>query len=138
MSKKLYLINLSGQGDHELKLVDKITWDWINNPDMGRSENDDKGIWNDKVCPESVRLELWKEYCEDEDEIAYEDYEVDITSGSYNNDRALIAPSIKVNDEEAFFDSIKDLNEFMKKHDIEIEEEWVSPIKYLSWMMKNR
>lgn len=29
LSKKCYLIHLAGQGDTEIKIVNKATWDWI-------------------------------------------------------------------------------------------------------------
>jgi hypothetical protein len=31
--EKYYLLELEGLGDHEYKVIDKESWDWLKNPD---------------------------------------------------------------------------------------------------------
>jgi hypothetical protein len=111
MATKLYLLNLSGPGDTELKLVDKETWDWIFSPWPFIGTKTRSGT--DPYTPEGVKARM-----ENSDD-------VHITRGSWENDRALQAPAAVFNGQEIhWFGSIKGLNKFMKDNDIEIEDEY--------------
>lgn len=75
--KPMYIIALSGQGDTYVKVVDKTTYDWIVGP-VG-TESNSKGEWKDTLCPQ-VQLDLMRSAPM-------------ITSGSWENDRALSCES---------------------------------------------
>lgn len=81
----VYLIVLEGQGDLNIKVVDQITWDWIVSDDLGTSESEDCGSWVDTTIPECQR-QLIQAAGDDPNNI-------EITIGSYNNDRAIFAQS---------------------------------------------
>ena len=90
--KKVYLIRLEGGGDVEEKFVDEEAWNWIVSHDKGqRPEDVDESMWVDQNVPESVLEALRKEY------LAYDldpkNAVVQCTSGSWENDRALLCPS---------------------------------------------
>jgi hypothetical protein len=97
------MLTLAGQGDIEVKLVDKETWDWINKP-------------NDP-CPPAV-LERIREEQDDPECVP------NITIGSPDNDAALWSPAVKIDGIEASFDSVSDAIRFIRKHDIEIEDDY--------------
>lgn len=82
--KKVYLIRLTGQGDIDEKFVDEEAWNWITSNDMGQSPEDvGEYSWEDQLVPDSIRKLI---------ESAYDGEEVMITSGSWDNDRALMCP----------------------------------------------
>ena len=111
MSKNLYCIHLTGQGDTEIKLVSKAVWDWINSRDLGRPEGGAGSHWIDQLVPKEVT-----EYHAREG-----NYEaIYITIGSFDNDRALNATPIKVAGREANFFHIAELINFCRIHDIDI------------------
>jgi hypothetical protein len=80
---KVYIVSLAGQGDVDIKVVDAATYNWIIGP-----QGDPKGKsgWKDKLCPESQRelmeAEGWK-------------FPPEVTIGSYENDRAILARPMK-------------------------------------------
>ena len=90
-----YVVNLSGQGDTDIKIVDKETFEWIISEDLGRP--DGKTGWDDKTCPNSVRKRMWDEMdlSEQKDYGGFEGFYPYITIGSVHNDRALYAPAMK-------------------------------------------
>ena len=69
----VYLLHLVGINESTVKVVDKVTWDWINNPKRGLS------------VPEGVLMEDPEDYEPD-----YEKY-----TSSLDNDRALWSGSLK-------------------------------------------
>jgi len=77
--KKKYLIILEGGGDVERFVVGEATWNWINSdaPDFGSTHSADEVI-SDKVRAEAMNGEAVPE-------------KVRVTSGSYDNDRAIHA-----------------------------------------------
>jgi hypothetical protein len=84
----VYLITLIGQGDTECKVVDKDTLNWINAPSDQPKDSDsplwiDQYSWIDSIAPE------WQTT-----KAAEEDADITVTSGSYQNDRALISFSL--------------------------------------------
>lgn len=106
---KAYSVILVGQGDTNIKIIDKETFDWIHTDSQAGRVGNESG-WIDKACPSSIKNRL-----EDKD-YPY------ITIGSMHNDRALAAPAIKHENEEL---SYYDMTEFMngvKKHNIQIVE----------------
>jgi hypothetical protein len=116
MPTKLYLLNLSGGGDTQLTLVDKETWEWIGSP-WPFGANSDGGV--DPNTP--TRITTIRET----DDPGNGD--VFITSGSWENDRALVASlcGAEFNGQPIeTFRTVKALNKFMKDNDIEIEEEY--------------
>lgn len=104
---KLYLLEMQGQGDVEIKFVGKDVWDWMSKPSS--------------KCPESIQTRH-KEYLDGDEN--YEPLEVDSKSGSAVNDIALMVPPVKIGKIDAVFFSIKEAMAFVKKHNIEIVEEW--------------
>jgi hypothetical protein len=74
----VFLVVLTGQGDIEVKVIDKDTWDWLNGP-SGRP--DGKSSWLDPFVPATqLALQPEKGYW-------------NLTSGSWENDRALLLNS---------------------------------------------
>ena len=105
---KQYLVVLSGGGDTFIKLVNEAVWEWINgdySPD-----GDYASSYTEKV-PEAV-LEEARKYDMLEH---FEDNELDITSGSYDNDRAMAAPGVE-------FESLKAAMQYAKQHSLDIED----------------
>ena len=84
----VYLIVLEGGGDLEIKVVDEETFKWVTSDDMGKADPPKKGDsryhWEDQLVPKSQIKKMKTEYG------AY--YEpLTITSGSWDNDRAVAA-----------------------------------------------
>lgn len=108
---KVYCVELEGQGDKEIKLVSKEVFDWINSRDLGRPDGCSDSGWIDQTAPQEVK-----------DYHTKNDGEVYITIGSWNNDRALLAPATTINGIEACFWSTKELVDFCKSQDCDIED----------------
>lgn len=85
----VYIVYLSGNGDVDIKVVDKETYDWINNNEKGLppGKKNPSG-WKDSLVPQS-QLVLMKEQDGNDFEHPI------VTSGSYQNDRALYAVSTR-------------------------------------------
>lgn len=98
----LYMLVTAGQGDIDIKLVDKETWDWVMKPD------------NTKI-PSNV-LAAYRERAEEGPEA--------FPSGQGTNDAALQVASAKVGHIRAEFSQIKTAAAFIRKHDITIVNEW--------------
>lgn len=112
MADKMYLIVLNGGGDTSVTIVNEAVWDWIGLPYDPESAVGDAGeyAYYEKV-PEAVLLEAEKQDCE-----PFSDgVELHITSGSWENDRALAAPGI------AFWDLAEAL-QYLKEENIVIED----------------
>lgn len=95
----VYKIYLEGGGDIEIKFVDKEVWDWINNPDSGNrlNEGDSEYSWEDQTCPPNVKAAIWQFFGEESN------FQIDVTSGSWENDRALLAPPITIHGRQLYF-----------------------------------
>lgn len=106
MTKKCYLILLAGQGDTDIKIVNKDTWDWI----MGDGE----------VPPHQVEAFI-KSCHENESEVITEEAAREYlnSSGSCDNDKAL---KCKADFEE--FTSMKSAMQYIYKHDLEVVDEY--------------
>lgn len=104
MSKKMYLINLSGGGDTTKSLVTEDVWNWINSD----YNSDKSSYYEDLSEPIKEQMRLHKnDNCSS----------IMVTIGSYDNDRAIQAPGIE-------FRSTKELIKYLKENDIEIVEEY--------------
>jgi hypothetical protein len=106
MSEKLYLIVLNGGGDTDIKLVNKDVWDWINSPytdDVEKVPDAVVVLDPDQFSAENTR--------EDEDGYCC------VCPSSYDNDRAMGAPGLS-------FWSMKEAMQYIRKHDIEIIDEY--------------
>lgn len=79
--KYAYLIVLSGQGDTYGAIVDQDVWDWINSPYEGERNE----LW---YAPEKVKHAVIEEAVN-----ACDVPEVYVTSGSWDNYRALVVVS---------------------------------------------
>jgi len=112
----VYLVTLEGGGDRYIKVVDQETYDWITSDDMGRPEGEDNSSsWEDQLVPASQIAKMKKQ--------RGEDYEpVSITSGSWDNDRAIAALSADGYDDD--YDSIKEALRDIKKKGDEMEDEY--------------
>ena len=83
--QEVYMIYLSGQGDVDIKLVDKETFDWLSAP-SGQPKPFESS-WEDPNVPAAVKERIFKDLPDDEREIR-------ITFGSWHNDRAIFAQSV--------------------------------------------
>jgi hypothetical protein len=81
--KKVYLIRLTGGGDIDEKFVDEEAWNWITSNDMGQRPQDvGESCWEDRLMPASIKTLLTNE--------GWTTNNMKITSGSWDNDRALM------------------------------------------------
>lgn len=107
-TETLYIIELSGQGDREIKFVSEEAYNWIvDTPSgqptprevgpsiFGNSRTESVTSWDDPHVPESVENDIIVWYQGD----TYDG--VWLSSGSWVNDRALAAPPYK--GEEKYF-----------------------------------
>ena len=103
---KVYSLTLSGGGDTNYDVVDKETWDWIFSGKQGRPVGNTSASWIDQTVPPSILARLKKQSDENGDKFEG----VNLTSGSWENDRMLQAPTLET------FYSLKDLTAWIKKH----------------------
>ncbi len=77
-----YLVIMQGQGDTEVKLVDKEIWDWFHSP---RPPFADDAYFDElPIAPRRVREAILK--------LNPDEQELGVTSGSWENDRMLRCP----------------------------------------------
>jgi hypothetical protein len=105
---KMGLLVLRGQGDQYVKLVDEATIEWIARDDTPGREGRET-YWVDSAVPPAVKGDLG------------DDEEVGVTSGSYQNDRAMHASNVASFPD---FDSVKEAKAHAKANDIEIVDEY--------------
>jgi hypothetical protein len=120
------LLHMSGQGDDYYRLVDRLTWEWVFSPrprfnsHFSAKENPPdavkQGWWAAHYDPKQA---AWPEF----EFKRWEDVVVHVTSGSCENDRALSCYNV-IDGKCAEFHSLRQLQQFMKKHDIVITKEW--------------
>lgn len=94
MNNKVYLVVLSGGGDTYIKIVDEETWNWITSDDMGQAPADeDESSWEDQIVPPSQIAKMKANHEKYTKKWGVNDqfYPLQITSGSWENDRALAA-----------------------------------------------
>lgn len=95
-----YLLVIYSGGSKQVRVIDKETWLWLNNPDRGFPDElaagEDENRWNDRVCPLSIRKRIWEEHTplleRGKDSEIYKDYPVYLTAQDWQGDRAVIAP----------------------------------------------
>lgn len=104
--KGLSLLYLTGIEDTEFKLVDEPTYRWVV-----------YGGWP----PESTLAEFRVGRPEWSDRKIVEKF-FQSTGSSPDNDRALSAIAVKINDKDMYFSSIKDFLSALKEHTIVINE----------------
>jgi len=116
MTEKCYILNLSGPGDHYLVIVDQVAWDWIMSNDPGLPPGKTMGIgrgqlssWEDRLVPDSLK-----------ERIEESGGTVELTSGSWQNDRALCMIDAGLE----CCDSIKEAMDWIKGHDMELVDDW--------------
>lgn len=107
---QLYLISLHGQGDTDIRLVEKDVWDWVVSP----ADFKGKSFLNE-VPPQSV---LDKINLQNKKWGQKQQKNVQITVGSFNNDRALLAPAYKN------FYSVREMTLFVGEQNIKIVDEF--------------
>ena len=100
-----YLLVLQGQGDVEAKLVDQETWDWIHSDPERPPDN--PSVWEDPNVPEALRARISKERNQGLPE-ACQERGISISSGSWQNDRAVQAPALSVDEKEMAFWNISE------------------------------
>jgi len=109
----IYLIVLTGQGDTYVKPVDKETFDWVTSADEGRpkGQENDSG-WDDQLVPESQKQKL---------KALTGSAVVQVTSGSFDNDRALAARAAGQYD---IYCTLTDAFKAIKQHGDEVVDEY--------------
>jgi len=139
--KIAHIVKLTdNDGDLQFKLVDQDTWNWIIMENSGIPEPTKRIIfsnfftgkivsrWEDKLCPDSIRERIKTKYLEN-----YDSFDgVFITYGSWDNDRALLAPPLEDNydlfcrDYSRTIDIINMIeNAKAKGYNVEFEHEYV-------------
>ena len=83
---KVFLIELTGIDDKDQTFVNQEVWDWITSNNMGKLPNADERCWEDQLVPQFIKDNWHKEYSE-----PYQP--IEITSGTWQNDRAFYAIS---------------------------------------------
>lgn len=108
----IYLITLEGQGDIYIKPVDEETFNWVTSNDEGRPAGaENESGWEDQLVPASQRTKME----------AAGDWPVEITLGSYDNDRALFAhPS---GDYDTYY-TLKEAFKAIRQHGDEVVDEY--------------
>ena len=113
--QKVYVIRLGGGRDSEWKVIDKLTWDFLNSLEKHKVP----------TVPEELidrYIEQWDEEVETREQIAAH-FKPDPQSGSWENDIWLAIPQTPFGGELFLGDTVKELNAFCKKHNLEIEDE---------------
>lgn len=90
--KKVYRVILREyDGDECVSYVDQDQWEWINSEDDGRPSGNEGNSWLDQTVPQSL-IEMWHTV----HDVPYEG--VTLTSGSWENDRAIHAIGVPVDE----------------------------------------
>lgn len=93
MGSKVYAIVCAGMGDTQVTVVSKSTMDWVMSTDNGK--RDQEGFaWDDMAIPDDV-LEAWKASERGLDAAEDGEDRPRLTSGSWQNDRAITAPPLE-------------------------------------------
>lgn len=99
----MYLVQLQGGGDEIITLVKPCVWEWILSDYQGGSGYE--------TVPEEVVAEF-----KAHDKASWiKDGQIHVTSGSFDNDRAIAAPGIN-------FDTMKEAHKYAKDNNLEIED----------------
>jgi hypothetical protein len=106
---KVYLIVLQGQGDTDVRVVDKETFDWVTSTNPGMLAEAKGNAWIDSRVPE------YQQKKREEDGLG----SLELTTGSWWNDRMLAAYSIHGYKE---YSSLRDALKAVKAKGDEIED----------------
>ena len=121
MKNKMYLVILNGGGDNFIKVVDQETFDWICSDDGGfPADYDDDSSWIDQIVPTS-QLEKMKAEWNALTPMQPVEFEFRITSGSWDNDRAIGA---KPADGYDTYDTVKEAKKAIKHNGDKLEDEY--------------
>lgn len=133
MTQKVFVVNLQGQGDTHLKVLDQASWDWLftNEPMPDWMIQTYRKAFFESQTPGTVyydrdgstRTHLTE--ADFQKELASINYGV--VEGSYpDNERAMMVPvpSFNGNSFDEYGGTIKQLNAFLKANQLEIEEEY--------------
>jgi hypothetical protein len=101
--EQLYLVVLEGGGDIQVSLVNKAVWDWIDLP----FDSQEYGYY--EAVPPAVLDEAKRH----DTESYFKDGTMRVTSGSYDNDRAMFAPGRR-------FDEVDEAHEYAKANMVDI------------------
>lgn len=128
MDKNIYLLTLTGQGDTEIKIVDKETFDWIFISPFGDSW---VGNNEDRSCPLFIRERKYTLYYDElkNDYSSVDEFYPELAYSSYENDKAIWAPGlIGEKGEELYFFSTKEAYEYIYKNKLNIVDEYTGYI----------
>lgn len=115
MATKMGLVSLSGQGDHYFALVPQDIIDWINREDTpGRHAGE--SAWFDDATPPALRTALAHD-------TSCVNGCANVTIGSYENDRALVAVTSEA-DCVKCFDSVREMTKWAADNGVEIVDEF--------------
>ena len=100
-SKEFYLISLEDAKPSysEVKAVDKETWDWIHSP-SDRPNPNPSYQWDDTNASPELRQRIIDYSNEQSEGFGGETTTIDISSGAWQNDRAIYAVPIKFGDDD--------------------------------------
>lgn len=110
---KAYIIMLQGQGDVDVRVVDAETFAWVTSRDMGKPVGAEGNAWVDQLVPPS---QLQKRLRDDD-----APGELQITSGSWYNDRMLAAYNADGYDRDGY-GSLRDAMRAIQKRGDEFED----------------
>jgi len=118
MNREVYLIVVTGQGDTEVKVVDEETFEWLDSPYP--SETGEASV-RDIIPPriEEIMRAFWRNDIGEE----MDDTDLSVSSGSWDNDRALMVVST-VEGYEAQYSSLKDALDDIKTQGDTVVDTW--------------
>lgn len=121
MKTKAYLIDLSGMGDCQVFLVDQVTWEWFDGEMNGKDYSVPTKIVDDYLADSEISQDRIQAAVAEFLSLMKPKRE---NNSSWDNDIALNLPPSRFNGESFnnFYRSVKELNAFVKKHDLELIE----------------
>ena len=139
--KACLIVLQESKPERYLKFVSPEVYRWIVDDDLGQKlEDKNKTSWIDQTCTKEISEQIRADYTTEELESELEQGkkigEVEITRGTYNNDRAIQAPELKINGESLamFIDEGRDMigknyltqaiEDTVKKYNLELYSQW--------------
>ncbi len=108
-------------------LIDQEVAEWINQEEPGHGEETNEyGKFLNVSCSESVKRKIWeREFQENEGQMEpFEDYEIYLDPTYWFNDKLKHVWPLVINGKEALFFKVKEMLEFVKRHNIDIIYEY--------------
>jgi hypothetical protein len=127
MKQNVYIVLLEGGGDVFVKVVDEETFNWITSDDPGfPPDYKNESSWIDQLVPASQLAKMKAEHEEYAQKFGEEDDEdkwrgLDITRGSWENDRAIAAHTFGNYGD---YDTIKEALQAIKKNKDTLVDEY--------------